>query len=756
MSASLPSRSPRLPSLSSGIERAFVEEQVPELLGEDVCLLHPRLGYDSGPGGGDFDFAVREIDLQWPLRAIGARVCQCIRHSPGGWYWVVETPDDVFAIDALDDPHGIGQLNFPTVLAFEADDGEIAATRAAFVTMKRLVKRMRGRAKWDPIIAMAGTDPRSYAKCLDACLGSRLGQRVSRPVLAGRIPDDGVWRRSSLALRLRRIRTPQRAAILLLRSMERLVGRFGHPTGLLVVVVGPDGAGKSALASSLMARCGAFFWKSRRIHWRPSLLPRLGAFVGGRPTDPETPHRSTPHGRMTSIAVLLYYWVDFLLGTWLKLNPLRVRSALIVVERGWWDILVDPRRYRLQVPPGLTAALGRLLPNPDLTLVLDAPAAALAQRKQELPKTELDRQRNLWRELAGRAGGSYSLVDASQQESVVQMVAAEEVISRLEKRTAARTGPGWVELHDSGKVRWMIPRGPRRSAHEGLLLFQPMTVKGRLVWEVARRAARLGSLQLLPRGDAPDRAIRQALAPHIPPRGTIAVARSNHAGRFVALIIDGGGKATALAKVALNEDARGSLEREASALRTLAPHLSAPLKAPRILEQDEGLLLVEPIRWRPRTRPWELPADVAHSLGRFHARGATTERGFAHGDFAPWNLLRANDAWVAVDWESSEREAPPFYDLFHFLVQACALLGRPTQSAILEGIAEADGEVAPLISAYARGAGVPVRDAGRHFLTYLHMSRSTLIPSAPDFGTGMRVREEFERRFVTGSFHHRS
>ena len=380
MSASSPSRSPRLRprACPQGSNERSSTNRLPELLGEDVCLLHPRLGYDSGPGGGDFDFAVREIDLQWPLRATGARVCQCIRHSPGGWYWVVETPDDVFAIDALDDPHGIGQLNFPTALAFEADDRDIAAIRAAFVTMKRLVKRMRGRAKWDPIIAMAGTDPRSYAKCLEHAWGAGSDKGSVARYWPVEYPMRGSGEGPSYSLRLRRIRTPQRAAILLLRSMERLVGRFGHPTGLLVVVVGPDGAGKSALASSLMARCGVFFWKSRRIHWRPSLLPRLGAFVGGRPTDPETPHRSTPHGRMTSIAVLLYYWVDFLLGTWLKLNPLRVRSALIVVERGWWDILVDPRRYRLQVPPGLTAALGRLLPNPDLTLVLDAPAAALA------------------------------------------------------------------------------------------------------------------------------------------------------------------------------------------------------------------------------------------------------------------------------------------------------------------------------------------------------------------------------------------
>ena len=412
MSASLPSRSPRLPtpSLSSGIERAFIDEQVPELLGEEVCLLHPRLGYDSGPGGGDFDFAVREIDLQWPLRATGVRVCQCIRHSPGGWYWVVETPDDVFAIDALDDPHGIGQLNFPTGLAFEADDGEIAATRAAFVTMKRLVKRMRGRAKWDPIIAMAATDPRSYAKCLDACLGSRLGQRVSRSVLAGRMPDDEVWRRSFLPLRLRRIRTPQRAAIAPppLDGTSRGQIRTPHRPARR-----RRGARRGGQVSARLVSHGPL----RRVLLEVSPHP-LEALAAATPRrlrwwapdmTPETPHRSTPHGRMTSIAVLLYYWVDFLLGTWLKLNPLACEECS------------DRRREGMVGHPGRPTAissassrrvsppmLGRLLPNPDLTLVLDAPAAALAQRKQELPETELDASAHLWSELA-RTGSGFLL-----------------------------------------------------------------------------------------------------------------------------------------------------------------------------------------------------------------------------------------------------------------------------------------------------------------------------------------------------------
>jgi hypothetical protein len=120
--------------------------------------------------------------------------------------------------------------------------------------------------------------------------------------------------------------------------------------------------------------------------------------------------------------------------------------------------------------------------------------------------------------------------------------------------------------------------------------------------------------------------------------------------------------------------------------------------------------------------------------------------GPAHGDFAPWNLLETEEGWVAVDWEAGREDAPPFYDLFHFLVQSCALLGRPSQSAVLQGVAGTERGIARLVRAYADGAGIGTDEAREHFLAYLRISRGTLDPTAPDWRVGMRVREELEQR----------
>ena len=111
--------------------------------------------------------------------------------------------------------------------------------------------------------------------------------------------------------------------------------------------------------------------------------------------------------------VLSYYWLDFFLGGWLKTWVLRQRGELIVMERGWQDIAVDARRYRLQVSPQLVFAMARLLPAPDLIFVLEAPTHVLLERKQEISASELERQAGAWRHVPFPRQSKVVYLDAS-------------------------------------------------------------------------------------------------------------------------------------------------------------------------------------------------------------------------------------------------------------------------------------------------------------------------------------------------------
>jgi Ser/Thr protein kinase RdoA (MazF antagonist) len=229
---------------------------------------------------------------------------------------------------------------------------------------------------------------------------------------------------------------------------------------------------------------------------------------------------------------------------------------------------------------------------------------------------------------------------------------------------------------------------------------------------------------VLPRGASPPRAVRELVNPHIPIGGSLAVARTNHAGRFVALILRADGSPVAVVKIATDHEGRNALAREASALEQLGGLLPRPLSAPRILDRAGGALVMEAVRWQARWRPWRIPEDVAFALGTFFRAGSGADpnaarSGLSHGDVAPWNLLKTGDGWVLIDWEDARTVRPPFYDLMHFLAQSSTLLGRPSPRELVEGVIGKRGWVGAAVAAYAQGAQISPDEAWPHLLAYL-------------------------------------
>jgi hypothetical protein len=513
-----------------------------------------------------------------------------------------------------------------------------------------------------------------------------------------------------------------------------------HPRGLVVLVGGPDGAGKSSVARRIVDELAGEVTRVAHTHWRPGLLPHPRALVGGRGTSDSTrPQARPPHGAVLSLGLLGYYWLDFLLGAWLRQRPTSRRGGLVVVERGWWDVGIDGRRYRLSVPPALVRALGSLLPRPDLALVLDGDPRAVALRKGELVTAEVARQNALWRKT--RAGHRQVVLDAAEAEEAVQGRAVAAVRSALARRT-----PSWATLPLGAEPRWWLPRDSRRALRAGLLLYHPVTAKGLAARQASWLLAGAGLGRLLPQcedppaelGDAIETRVRAVLeqAGLEPPSDLLfAAARCDQRGKFVAVCFDRGGRPAAIAKIALRDETRASLEREAANLAHLGRRLPAPLEAPTVLGQGDGVLLFAVERWRPRRRPLRMPTEVARGLGEFFAHG-DSGLGPAHGDTVPWNLLRTRTGWLLVDWENANEAAPPFHDVFHYLVHSFATLGRPHGEEILDGLS-GKGWIGAAIHAYAEGAGVPAASAPLHLAQYLE---SSIEPAREIRGSNLSAR----------------
>jgi hypothetical protein len=718
--------------------------QLLPLIAHRTLLVHPKRSAQTEGGGGDVDLLVEELDPNWPLRLPpGWRLCQVLHYDVKGWYWVLDHDGATLALDTVDDPKGLGRDGISTPRLIDLAERHPNAARAAYLTAKRVRKGMAERADWERIRDWAATAPDAYERALSWTFGDEIASQLASSH-EWVVPPDEVMQGARRVQWRRRRGDPTRALSSLWASAGRWYRRVTQPTGLFVLVAGPDGTGKSTLAKALPEICEGPFRRWQRLHSRPGILPRAGALLGMAGGDPTRPHSRPVHGPLVSLASLGYQWLDSFLGGWLRIAPFRIKSGLVVVERGWWDIAVDPRRYRLAVPSALVHALGRFLTQPDLLIVLEAPPSVLIGRKAEIESDELARQTRAWRSMTlPRARRAF--IDVARPEEEVGSAAREAVFSLLAERASGRVGAGWAALPPSPSPRWLLPRGPSATALSGLSVYQPVTYRGRLGWEAARALAAVGLFRALPRGVGPPERVREVVGPHVPKGATLSVARTNHPNRFVVLIVGREGNLHAIAKVALDGAGEAALEAETHGLETFAVLLPSPLRAPRILDRAPGLLLLEAVEWSPRSRPWVLPSEVARALGQAFAASADgCDRGWAHGDFAPWNLLKTPGDWVLIDWEESGVDAPPFFDVFHYFVQGAVLLHRPPLSALTK-----TGHLPPwthaALRAYSDGAALPLSTWRRHLVDYLRLSMQNLDRSDPEQARGLAARQQLLR-----------
>lgn len=176
------------------------------------------------------------------------------------------------------------------------------------------------------------------------------------------------------------------------RAEERSPQVLSRPHGLCLVMLGPDGVGKSTMKAQLLERLAPLFPNSRTYHFRPRIIGRIGP---GRPIS--RPHSMKPRGRVASVFYLLTVFTDYWLGYLFQIRPLLKRSSLVVLDRYFHDLLIDPIRYRYGAPMWLARSMRWLVPPRDVFfLVLDADEHVIYARKRELAFEELVRQRKAY------------------------------------------------------------------------------------------------------------------------------------------------------------------------------------------------------------------------------------------------------------------------------------------------------------------------------------------------------------------------
>ena len=155
-------------------------------------------------------------------------------------------------------------------------------------------------------------------------------------------------------------------------------------SSIIVSFMGVDGSGKSTLIELLRKKLKNKFRKIKYIHLRPYLI------LLDKSTVQANPHKSKKTWPiLLNFFRILYWLIIYRFFFYLFGNN---SNQLIIFDRYAHDLMIDPIRYKFNLPINIAKFILDLFPNPNLWVVVNAPIKVLEKRKKELPTKELKRQ----------------------------------------------------------------------------------------------------------------------------------------------------------------------------------------------------------------------------------------------------------------------------------------------------------------------------------------------------------------------------
>ena len=243
-------------------------------------------------------------------------------------------------------------------------------------------------------------DPDGVKSAMIDCYGAR-GWSIIEKLLSHECSDAEIFRDSKRLVRalwwrqIVGIHWVALAKIKFNNIMQRYGRLFKYP-GYCVAFLGTDGSGKSTLIEKVKPTLYQMMHHPVEYrHLRPGLLPSL-ARLAGKPAmkGPITnPHGGKTAGWFSSLARFFYYYIDYMLGYFIKIFPWLVkRPTIVICDRYYYEYMIDPKRCAVKLPPGLARFFSWFIPKPDLILCLGGDPEKIYARKPETSLEEVRRQ----------------------------------------------------------------------------------------------------------------------------------------------------------------------------------------------------------------------------------------------------------------------------------------------------------------------------------------------------------------------------
>ncbi len=714
------------------------------------ALLHP--GDDTLPDvSSDVDIILSEhpsLSLLPALHVLeegGATWTQSLHYdAPYGFFYVIQVPydDGLYAylqLDCLYDPYGINRYHLSS--SFLLQERQFSSgyyrTSISAETLYLLIKRSLKANATENNTRDLLTNLRKLHPQLSDKITHWFGSQLAKNIINASINDDhqklvsllnnaGRYIESRFALQ-----HPIKLIHKKIRSAARQIKRFVSPTGMFIVLIGPDGCGKTTISNDIRNSMLRNFRAVWRFHWRPGLLPKPGKKTQNASdnasdstnTTPPAPPDKAKYNTLVSFIRFTYYLFDFVVGYWLVIYPKKARSTFIVGERYFADILVHPVRYGFSLPKWVLRAGAFLVPKPDIIILLSGDAQRIHDRKPELP-VPLIASQILQYKMEIPQWGEHFIADTNKSAKNVVNQIETHLGQLMHDRVAGHKPDNVLAFPRWGRTRLLLaPSITNRNLDS---LFSPSSMAGKLgllavkylpgyLKRLVARNTSSRHFSGFPRVQA-DKIIKKQFSEY--DNLSISYYMGNGGPRAkVTAQVCSDNAVIAYVKIAGTEAARELLSNEAEALSAIHPVLgdAAPERLATEYSYDWSYLFTSApdSTYRPcatglnkehtrivamihrascntityndyqsrhklKERVADIPfqqesikktcLDALESIQtHFSGRDFITARN--HGDFTPWNLLynKHTNRLYLFDWEYSDPAAPALSDITHYL-----------------------------------------------------------------------------------------
>ncbi|MBA3025026.1 MAG: hypothetical protein FP820_01310 [Sulfurimonas sp.] len=168
-----------------------------------------------------------------------------------------------------------------------------------------------------------------------------------------------------------------------------------------IVLVGPDGSGKTSVINRLLDDSKIILRsipdRIATFHHRPHLFRNISDLFKKELSEKEidertfNPHSGKVSSKFISFFKLLYYSIDYRLGYIIKIMPLQRENKFIIFDRYFFDFIVDQKRSALKISEKTALSIYEfIVPKPNKVFFIKVDPEEAHARKKELPVDVID------------------------------------------------------------------------------------------------------------------------------------------------------------------------------------------------------------------------------------------------------------------------------------------------------------------------------------------------------------------------------